>query len=146
VSGELSAGAEAEARAHARQCARCRHELAWLETERRLFRQRAGRDEVTHLWKGVARRSGLVAPRRWPGLVAGVAAALLLVVAAGSVSVRRPPGQVDDALAALQSEPLESAPAALVGGEGLDAVCSRLPTGLGFHCGPAVPASFLASR
>lgn len=140
VSGEAP-GLELEVRAHAASCALCRHELNWLLTEKALFRQRAGRDEVTHLWRGVAQRTSRSQVRPWSRVLVGLAAAAVMVVGLGRVT------QVsyrshDVALAASapnESEPLSSEPV-------LDERCSKLPTGLGFHCGPAIPASFVASR
>jgi hypothetical protein len=140
VSGEAPS-LEVELRAHAASCALCRHELNWLTTERALFRHRAGRDEVAHLWKGVA-SAAPPPPRPWARLMVELAAIAVLVVGLGrltQVSYR----PADLAAAALEapneSEPLSSEPL-------LDERCSKLPTGLGFHCGPAIPASFVASR
>jgi anti-sigma factor RsiW len=143
VAGEAPVALALELRAHAAQCPRCRHELNWLESEQQLFRQRAGRDEVSHLWKGVAQRSGLEAPRPWPRVFATLAATLVLAVGVGRLATQRTvtPAGVEPG-DALQSEQLESAAAA----SDFRAACSTLPTGLGFHCGPAIPASFIASR
>jgi hypothetical protein len=143
VAGEAPVALCLELRAHAAHCPRCRHELNWLESEKQLFRQRAGRDEVSHLWKGVAQRSGIAPSRPWPRVFAALAATLALAVGVGRLATSRTASpQGTEPGDALQSEQLESAAAA----SDFRAACSTLPTGLGFHCGPAVPASFLASR
>lgn len=140
VLGESSVVAAAELRAHAQHCPRCRHELNWLETESTLFRQRAGRDEVAHLWAGVATRSQLEAPRPWVRMLTALAAAAVLVLFAGrAVSVRGPSLATAQAFAqeALETDALMS-PALFV--EGTEP-CSKLPSGLGFHCSAPVLAS-----
>ena len=86
--GEASPALGAELRAHAKQCALCRHELNWLESESALFRQRAGRDEVAHLWKGVAQRRGLEAQRSWPRVLVAMAAAAAMVLLVGRLAPR----------------------------------------------------------
>lgn len=144
--GEASPATSAELRAHAKQCALCRHELNWLESESTLFRQRAGRDEVAHLWKGVAQRRGLETPRAWPRVLVAMAAAAALVLTVGRVAPKPVSLATDGSRA--EEEPLESSmlssPAFLFFQE--DEPCSKLPTGVGFQCSPVVPASFLASR
>lgn len=144
VIGETPAALAAELRAHARHCALCRHELNWLESESALFRQRAGRDEVAHLWKGVAQRSGLAPGRSWPRVLVAMAAAAALVLLVGRVAPQRASlatdGSRDDE--ALESSMLMS-PALFFAA---DEPCSKLPSGVGFQCSPVVPASFLASR
>lgn len=134
----------AELRAHARQCALCRHELNWLESESALFRQRAGRDEVAHLWKGVAQRRGLQTGRSWPRVLVAMAAAAVLVLLVGRVSPRPESLSADGSPTeeALQSSMLMSPVLFFEAGE----PCSKLPSGVGFQCSPVVPASFLASR
>lgn len=143
--GEAPASVRAEIRAHAKDCALCRHELNWLESEAAIFRNHAGRDEVAHLWAGVAQRRGLAAPvRHWPRvLVALAAAAALVLLAPLSSSSQRSPSQAE----ALESSPLMS-PVLFFGdeAEAEAPACSTLPSGVGFQCSPAVPASFLASR
>lgn len=118
-----------ELRAHARGCAVCRHELNWLESEAALFRQRAGRDEVAHLWAGVEARSK-PSPHPWPKMFAALAAAAALLL------VTAPSRNVDSAMEeVLESDALMS-PAL-----SLDEPCSRLPRGVGFTCTPSVLAS-----
>lgn len=118
-----------ELRAHARGCAVCRHELNWLESEAALFRQRAGRDEVAHLWEGVQARSTPVA-HPWPKMFAALAAAAALLLV--SLPSRHAESSGDEVLEsdALMSPALH-----------LDEPCSRLPSGVGFTCQPAVLAS-----
>jgi hypothetical protein len=118
-----------ELRTHARTCAVCRHELNWLESEATLFRQRAGRDEVAHLWAGVQARSKPVS-HPWPKMFAALAAAAaLLLVTAPSRRV-----------AVTDEEPLES-DALMSPVLSFDEPCSRLPSGMGFTCQPSVLAS-----
>jgi hypothetical protein len=143
--GEVTGARADELRAHAAGCSLCRHELRWLESEAALFRERAGRETVAHLWAGVAQRRGLEAPRAWPRVLAAVAAGVVLLLAASRVV---PVRAGDAALAQAASEetlesPLLMSPVLFAGG---DANCSRLPLGVGFRCEPVVPASFLASR
>lgn len=133
-----------ELRAHAKHCALCRHELNWLESESTLFRQRAGRDEVAELWKGVAARRGLSAPRQWPRVLVAMAAAAVLMLLVGhstppSASMATDGGNGQELL----ESPMLASPALFFEDS---APCSKLPSGVGFQCSPAVPASFLASR
>jgi len=141
--GEAPPSLEAEVAVHARGCLRCRQELQWLRTEQALFRLRAGRDEVAHLWKGVAQRRGLGRRRAWGrvlgGLAAAAALALFLGLATGgggaspagaALALDGEPGVSEDAM----SFPLDPEP------------CSRLPQGVGFHCAPVLQASSVASR
>ena len=144
--GETSPALSMELRAHTKQCALCRHELNWLETESAMFRQRAGRDEVAELWKGVEKRRGLfVEPRSWPRVLVAMAAAAVLLVMVG----RSAPQQTSMATDSFRpEETLESSmlmsPAFLFFEPSES--CSKLPSGVGFQCSPVVPASFLASR
>jgi hypothetical protein len=130
-------------REHAAGCPRCRHELAWLETETRLFRERAARDEVQHLWQGVAARTEV--PRRRPGIsraLVGLAAGLLVVLGVGRVFIHAPSSSSgrDASIVVEGALMTENAFTAAQ-----DDLCSRPGQGIGFHCG-YVPASFLASR
>lgn len=145
AAGEAPPALEAEVVAHARGCQRCRQELQWLKTEQALFRLRAGRDEVAHLWQGVARRRGFGPPRAWGRVLGGLAAAAALVVSLGLVAERRAPGTESTAASFTASEPgVSEDPVSFP----LDDAepCSRLPEGVGFHCAPALQASTLASR
>jgi hypothetical protein len=146
ISGETPA-LEADLRAHAQGCALCRHELNWLQTERGLCRQRASRDEVSALWKGVALRSGTGSSRPWQRVLVGLAASALLVAGVGGLgrfaSTGANAAPAPAAVEPNESEPLSSEQVLFPSS---DERCSKLPTGLGFHCGPAVPASFVALR
>lgn len=127
-----------ELREHAKHCALCRHELNWLESEAALFRQRAARDEVAHLWVGVEKRVP-PQPRAWPRVLVAMAAAVLMMFVMGDG--RGTTVGVDDG--PLETDALMS-PALTFGGDG--EACSRLPSGMGFQCKPSVQASVLASR
>ncbi len=142
ATGEAPVALATELRAHAQHCALCRHELNWLESETALFRQRAGRDEVAHLWAGVASRSGLEAPRRWPRALVAMAAAAALLVLVGRVESPVPSLAVAGISEAMESDALMSPTLFFEAG----APCSKLPLGVGFQCSQPVPASFLASR
>jgi hypothetical protein len=145
--GEAPTALANELRSHAKHCALCRHELNWLESESSLFRQRAGRDEVAELWKGVAARRGLAAPpRQWPRVLVAMAAAAVLMLLVGrstppNVSLATDGGHGGQEM--LES-PMLASPALMFFEE--SAPCSKLPSGVGFQCSPVVPASFLASR
>ena len=144
--GDLPGPVETDVRAHAKQCAVCRHELNWLETESTLFRQRAGRDEVAELWaENVRRRGGEPTVRRpWARVLVGMAAAAVLALVVGvggpASSIRTNSAQLGEAL---ETDALMS-PALFFGEE--ETPCSKLPSGMGFQCAPLVPASFIASR
>lgn len=140
--GEAPLSVDADVRSHVKQCASCRHELRWLETESTLFHQRASRDEVATLWSGVAERRGLAeAPWRWSRAVMALAATVALMVGLGQLTAPRSAGS------SAAAEPLESdalmSPALFLDDP---TPCSRLPSGMGFSCSQPVPASFLASR
>jgi len=144
VLGELPQPAARELRLHARSCSRCRHELNWLESEQTLFRQRAGREEVAHLWAGVMARSPVKAPRAWSRVLVAIAASALVVLAGGRVvlTVAHHASHTDFAIGQ-QSEALESFGTASAGGD----LCSMGgPGSPGFHCSAPLPASVLASR
>lgn len=147
VTGDAPAALANELRVHAAGCARCRHELNWLESEAKLFRERAARDEVSHLWAGVAERRGLPSQRPWSRVLVAVAASMLLLLGAGRVAlgITSSHGGADASVFHDDfgmSEPLMSPALTLEEGEN----CSRLPDGVGFRCEPAIPASFIASR
>lgn len=146
VAGEFGTTSERELRAHAATCTRCRHELNWLESERRLFRQRASREEVSELWQGVAQRSGLRPGRPWVRVMVALAASVLLALGVGELSLSRHQAQPGNELSGGVSDWSEGGFSSLETADPPNTVCSTLPEGLGFHCGPAVPASFLASR
>lgn len=133
-------------RAHAETCPRCRHELHWLETERRVFRERAARDEVQSLWKGVAQRTGTEPRRRaFNRALVAVAAMLFVVLGVGRVILGAPVSSSGiDASIVASAEDFD----AMVTENAFSAeraeLCSRAK-GIGFYCG-YVPASVIASR
>lgn len=141
VHGDVAPSVAIDLRRHAQQCALCRHELNWLESESALFKQRAGRDEVARLWQGVADRRGLEQERPWVRMMMAAAAAALLMMFAGRITPVptgvSPVGEEQLASEGLMSPMLDFGDAE---------PCSRLPTGMGFQCSQPVPASFLAAR
>lgn len=142
VQGELPDDALRE---HARSCARCRHELNWLETEQRLFRERAARDEVQHLWRGVAERAGFEPRRRRLNRVlVGLAAALFVVLTAGRIALSLP-SSASGRDASISVESFEALVTENAFSPERAELCSRVDQGIGFHCG-YVPASIVASR
>lgn len=144
--GEMPGPVAIDLRVHARQCAVCRHELNWLESEASLFRQRAGRDEVAHLWAGVANKRGLGEGRAWGRVLVAMAAAAVLALVVGFGGTQRRSLATGHELGgeALESDALMSP--ALFFDEADAAPCSKLPSGVGFSCSQPVPASFIASR
>lgn len=145
TAGEVAPALEVELRAHASACVRCRHELNWLESEQRLFRHRAGRDEVQQLWQGIEQRTPRLQPSAMNRMLVALAAALLLVLGVGRLTVTgaNPTaggGTTTDA-EQLQSVEWASEPMSFEDPQ----ACSKLTPGLGFHCG-TVQTSVLASR
>jgi hypothetical protein len=140
---------EFELRAHAQGCPRCHHELSWLDSERRLFRQRAGRDEVNQLWQGVERRTPKLRADGLNRVVLALAVALLVVLGLGLVGVSPDPTprasnlvpSVTPDEGSLQSVDWASEPVSSPDPQ----PCSRLTPGLGFHCGSS-QSTVLASR
>jgi hypothetical protein len=131
VTPDTPAGVVAELLAHAKTCAVCRHELGWLQSERALFRQRAGRDEVANLWAGTVARTSAPAQERWSSfLVALAVAASLLVLMGQLLGTSRPPETGRGTDETLESDALMS-PSLLFGEE---PACSKLPVGVGFQC------------
>lgn len=125
-------------RAHAAHCPRCRHELQWLETERRLFRERTARDEVQHLWKGLAPRV-VPGPRRGVNrALVGIAAALFVVLGGGRLLLGAPVSSAGlDASIVAETGPVTEGAFSPERGE----LCSRPVEGIGFHCGYLTLAS-----
>lgn len=138
VQGELP---DEALREHAAHCARCRHELQWLETERRLFRERAARDEVQQLWKGVAERTGSEPrPRRVLNrALVGVAATLLVMLGVGRVVIGPPVSSAgrDASIVVEETAPMTEGALSVERGD----LCSRPEQGIGFHCGYLALAS-----
>jgi anti-sigma factor RsiW len=140
VANEVGPAEARELRAHAAGCACCKHELRWLESEVALFRQRAGRDEVAHLWAGIEQRTELAPPPpAWARGLLTLAAAAVVVL---SVSQLWPGARP------VTSDP-EAGESMSVDGTLLTSqeICSHAEGGeLGFHCGAALPDDVLASR
>jgi hypothetical protein len=110
-----------------------------------LFRQRAGRDEVAELWKGVAARRGLANPQRaWPRVLVAMAAAAVLMLLVGRSTPPNVSLATDGGGQEMLESPMLASPALMFFEE--SEPCSKLPSGVGFQCSPVVPASFLASR
>ncbi len=133
-------------RDHAQTCPRCRHELNWLEAERRLFRERAARDEVQSLWKGVAQRTATEPRRRaFNRALVAVAATLFVVLGVGRVLLGAPASSSGLDASIISAEDFDDA---LVTENAFSPeraeLCSRAQ-GIGFYCG-YVPASVIASR
>lgn len=145
TAGEVAPALEVELRAHASACARCRHELNWLESEQRLFRHRAGRDEVQQLWQGIEQRTPRLRPSAMNRMLVALAAALLLVLGVGRLTVTganpTAGGSTTTDAEQLQSVEWASEPMSFEDPQ----ACSKLTPGLGFHCG-TVQTSVLASR
>ncbi len=146
TAGEVPAPLETELRAHASGCARCRHELSWLDSEQRLFRHRAGRDEVAQLWRGIEARTPLL--RRGPSMhrvMVALAAALLVVLGMGRMSVTRPTAGTSQSVSS--DDELQTINELMfMSSEDPQTSCSRLTPGLGFTCGAPAQSSVLASR
>ncbi|MBL8919101.1 MAG: hypothetical protein JNJ54_09600 [Myxococcaceae bacterium] len=135
VQGELP---DEALREHAAHCPRCRHELQWLETERRLFRERAARDEVQHLWKGVVPRVEPGPRGRLNRALVGVAATLLLLLGGGRLLLGAPVSSAGlDASIVAEAGPVTEGAFSPERGE----LCSRPVEGVGFHCGYLTLAS-----
>lgn len=135
ATGEAPLALATELRAHAKHCALCRHELNWLESETSLFRQRAGRDEVAHLWTGVAARRGLEPARPWSRVLVAMAAAAALILGVGHLT---PTPQRFAAEEPLESDALMSPVLFL---DSQQEPCSKLPSGMGFTCTAPIIAS-----
>lgn len=144
VMGEVPHAAAIELYTHAQHCAVCRHELQWLESERVLFRQRSGREEVDHVWKAVVERRSLQEKVRRGSrtVVAFATAAAVLIFGVHLTS--QPMKLAADVRAeeTFESSSLMS-PVLFIERE---EACSRLPSGIGFQCSPTLPTSVLASR
>jgi hypothetical protein len=147
----------AEQKLHASHCQVCHHELRWQESERELFRQRTSSAEVGQLWNQFESRhlrgsahasnassiSGAAGSRLFasvlrPGVLVSVAAGLMLSLGTYARFSSQSVAQ-NSRESAVMSEVMASyeVPA----GES----CSKLPDGMGFHCGPSLPESLVAS-
>ncbi len=113
--------------AHLSECAVCRNEFRWLQTEYQLVAQRRA--------SSLAARAP--APLSWRHGIAIAAAAVLAVAFAQSRS--------DLSVEAIAYEPFESREMpVLESKESMPRRCSVLPEGLGFHC--SLPVNIVASR
>jgi anti-sigma factor RsiW len=144
VLGELNAARVEELQTHTPGCAVCHHELNWLKSERLMFEQRLAREQVQQLWQGfAARRSVPKRQRAWGRWAMGVAASAVLMIGIGLSSKVQIDGR-------LQASEVDELPMSLeemsrsTGAPGRD--CSELRPGMGFACGPYLPASFVAQR
>lgn len=143
VLGELQGARVTELELHTSRCAVCHHELNWLKSERLMFEQRLAREQVQQLWDGfAARRAAPQKDRAWGRWAMAIAASALLMVGLSS-KVR------SDQIQETGSEEFEL-PMSLeqmsrqIGSSSRD--CSELRPGMGFACGPYLPASFVAQR
>ena len=144
VLGELNTARVNELEMHTSRCAVCHHELNWLKSERLMFEQRLAREQVQQLWEGFAKRRA--APRRqpaWGRWAMGVAASAVLMLGLGLGSKVEPGGQRAASEAYELPMSLEEM-SRNIGSTGRD--CSELRPGMGFACGPYLPASFVAQR
>lgn len=142
VMGEIAGTASAELRAHAAQCALCRHELNWLQSEASIFRQHAARAEVAHLWAGVRR---VPMAKAWSkalvALLLAGSVTLWLLARTGAAPASNLAGSAGYCEEAESSPRMSSASFARA-----HEPWSRLPSGVGFRCSQELQASFLASR
>ncbi len=141
VMGELNLAHATELEMHATRCAVCHHELNWLKSEQAMFEHRRAREQVQQLWEGfAAKRAAPIRNRAWARWAMAVAASVLLMV--GLSSAVRPDevaqNESFESLMSLEEMSRE------VGSAGRD--CSVLRPGMGFACGPYLPASFVAQR
>ena len=139
--GELQLARVIELEAHTSRCAVCHHELNWLKIERVLFEHRLAREQVEQLWEGfAARRHPGPSPNRvWGRWAMAVAASAMLMLGLGT---KVHPGQIESEAFEVQMS-LE-AMSQDFGQRARD--CSELQPGMGFACGPYLPASFIAQR
>jgi hypothetical protein len=84
IRGELSPEAAREVEEHTTACLTCRRELAWLRTERGLFRSQSSALPA-HTWQGIERRLIVADEAKWERrrrVVAGSGAAVVFAAAA----------------------------------------------------------------
>jgi len=84
IRGELEPAAAREVEEHATTCLSCKRELAWLRTERGLFRSQPALLPA-HTWQGIERRIIVAREEKWARrrrLVAGGSAAAVFAAAA----------------------------------------------------------------
>ena len=145
TAGEVPAPLETELRAHASACARCHHELSWLESEQRLFRHRAGRDEVQQLWRGVEQRAPVLRSPTLNRMLVAMAAALLVVLGVGRITLRSPAEGADLSQPASGDDAMSLNEMMFMSSEDPQASCWLRP-GVGFTCGATSQSTALASR
>lgn len=144
VMGELNLAHATELEMHTTRCAVCHHELHWLKSEQVMFEQRLAREQVQQLWDGFAKKRA--APQRyraWGRWALAAAASAVLMVGLSSSSIRRGPTAQNEAFDDTLSMSLEEM-SREIGSTSRD--CSELRPGMGFACGPYLPASFVARR
>jgi anti-sigma factor RsiW len=135
--GELSLSRAGELEAHTARCAACHHELNWLKSERLMFKQRLSRATVSALWnERLATVTPAPAHRRW-----ALALAASVLVMLGLSERMRSPALPEDGALEISEPPISLEAMSLEQARG----CSELQPGVGFACGPFLPASF-ASR
>ena len=145
VLGELSAARVNALELHTSRCAVCHHELNWLKSERLMFEQRLAREQVQQLWEGfAARRAGPKRALAWGRWAMGLAAAAVLMIGLGLSSRVQPAGGHLEASEAYELPMSLEEMSRNIGSTGRD--CSELRPGMGFACGPYLPASFVAQR
>ncbi len=139
VMGELTATRTVELEMHTSRCAVCHHELNWLKSERLMFEQRLAREQVQQLWEGfAAKRAAPIRHRRWARVALAVAASVILMM---GLSSKVHSGQI------VASESSFELPMSLEEmSRDTSRGCSELQPGMGFACGPYLPASFVAQR
>ncbi len=135
VMGELSVARTTELERHTSRCAVCQHELNWLKSERLMFEHRLAREQVEQLWGGFAQRRAVSArrPRAWGRWAMAIAASAVLLIGVGT---KTRPGEVREH----ESFELPMSLEEMTRDTGRD--CSELRPGMGFACGPYLPASF----
>ncbi len=142
VLGELSVAQATVLELHTSRCAVCHHELNWLKTERVMFEQRIAREQVQQLWEGfAAKRAVPIRQRTWGrwAMAIGVAASAVLMV---GLSAKGRSGSLEQGEAFELKMSLEEMSRDM----GSPRDCSQLQPGMGFACGPYLPASFVAQR
>lgn len=132
--GELSLARATELEVHTAHCAVCHHELNWLKSERLMFEQRLAREHVSQLWEGFAQKRAAPARRQraWGRLAMAIAASTVLMLGLSAKTRSEVTESASlDAPMSLEEMSRETR---------LD--CSALKPGVGFACGPYLPASF----
>ena len=136
VMGELNMARTTELEMHTSRCAACHHELNWLKSERLMFEQRLAREQVEQLWDGFAakRAAPVQRQRAWGRWAMAIAASAVLLL---GVSAKTRTGQLQE-----HGSSFESAMSLEEMSRDTGRDCSELRPGMGFACGPYLPASF----